>query len=445
MLAALLPAGCSHQTSEPAPPAGFQEVVTLATGRVFPAVAYISAVADNLENGKAEQNVVSGSGVLISPDGELLSNWHVVDKAQKIRCQLNDGRAFSARVIGKDKDVDLALLKLDVPAGSAPLPFAEIDRDGKLAEGDFVMAMGAPWGMNRSVSIGIVSCASRYLPDSSAYSLWYQTDASISPGNSGGPLVDTRGRVVGINTLAVMYGGNMGFSIPAPTVLDVLPRLRAYGNMNWAWFGLQLQPLRDFNRDIYFDFAEGVIVSGTEPGSPARRAGFLPNDRIVELDGKPVTVATDEAMPGFRRELGLLPFGEKVAFTVMRDGKRMTIETAPVAKGAVEGEENVCSRWGFTAKAINRFDSPNLYFYRNEGVYIFGTSRHGNAMRHGLRDNDIILSINGREIGTPGELNAAYRDAIANLETSSKATFAILRNGRKMQLVLDFYNDYDKD
>ncbi len=301
-------------------PAGFQEIVSQAGNKVFPAVVYINAVAGNMKLGREQSNVVAGSGVLISPDGEMLTNWHVIDKAQSIRCLLNDGRAFHAKIIGSDKDLDLALLKLSLPEGTAPLPYAELE-SGTLSEGDFVMAMGAPWGLNRSVSIGIISCASRYLPVNGMYSLWYQTDASISPGNSGGPLVNTSGKVVGINTLGVRSGGTVGFSIPSTTIRDVLPRLRQYGKVNWAWFGFLLQPLRDFNRDIYFNFSDGVIVSGTEPGSPARKAGFQPNDRIISADGEKITVATGEEMPGFLRKLGLMPFGKPVAFTVVRDGK----------------------------------------------------------------------------------------------------------------------------
>lgn len=306
------------------------------------------------------------------------------------------------------------------------------------------MAMGAPWGLNRSVSIGIVSCASRYLPEGT-YSLWYQTDASISPGNSGGPLVNTDGKVVGINTLGMLMGGTVGFSIPAPTIRDALPRLREYGKVNWAWLGFQLQPLRDFNRDIYFDFPDGVIVSGTEPGSPARKAGFLPNDRIVAIDGKPVTVGTNEEMPGFRRMLGLLPFGKPVAFTVVREGKTVVIDAAPVAKGEVEGEEVSCPRWGFTAKAINRFDTPNLHYYRNSGVYIYGVSDFGNAAQAELRPNDILVSIDGEPVNTPAELETLYRKAMERLDTNPKATFAVLRNGRMIQRVMDFSNDYEKE
>ncbi len=441
----LLVGGCTVPVAVTEPPTpGFQRIVTEASEKVFPAVVYIQVVTDDLSSGKAQNEVVSGSGVLISPDGEVLTNWHVVDKAQNIRCLLNNGQAFHAKIIGTDKDVDLALLKLELPADTPALPYANVIDNDHLKEGDFVMAMGAPWGLNRSVSIGIISCSSRYLPEST-YSLWYQTDASISPGNSGGPLVDTDGNVIGINTLGYIFGGTIGFAVPAPTICDVLPRLREYGRMNWAWFGFQLQPLRDFARDIYFDFPDGVIVSGTESGSPARKIGFLPNDRIVAVDGKPMTIRTNEEMPGFHRALGLLPFGEKVTFTVVRNEETLQIEIAPIEKGAVEGRELSCPRWGLTAKEINRFDTPNLHYFRNTGIYIFGVTPMGNAQEAHLYPNDIILSIDGANIETMEDLKQAYAKALERIDSNPRAIFSVLRNGRLIQRVMNFSIDHDKE
>ncbi len=435
----LLAGGCASRDP------GFQGIVSGAKEKVFPAVVYIQAVSGNLKSGKAQNEVVSGSGVIISPGGELLTNFHVIDKAQKIRCQLEDGRAFPATVVGQDKDIDLALLKLELPSATPPLPYARLDRHGRLTEGDFVMAMGAPWGLNRSVSIGIISCSTRYLPDTGNYSLWYQTDASISPGNSGGPLVDTQGNVVAINTLGRLWGGAVAFSIPATTIADVLPRLRAYGGVNWAWFGLNFQPLRDFDRDIYFDYPDGVMVSGTEPGSPARKAGFLPGDRITAIAGEAVTVKTAEELPDFQRKLGLLPFDEPVKFTVFRHGREEFLSVAPVAKGELEGEEAACPRWGFTAKAINRFDTPNLHFYRNDGVYIYGIAPYGNAGRSNLQQNDILASIDGKPVVTLQDLKEIYEKALSNLDSRPRATFAVLRNGRLFQVVMDYSTDYEKE
>ena len=146
----------------------FREVIAKAKDKVFPAVVFIKCIKESHEEGKKASQEVAGSGVIISPDGELLTNWHVVDKATEIRCLLYDGRAMNTKLLGTDKDTDLALLQLQVSSETPPIPFAKLGDSDALKEGDFVMAMGAPWGLNRSVSIGIVSCAKRFLPEHSA-------------------------------------------------------------------------------------------------------------------------------------------------------------------------------------------------------------------------------------------------------------------------------------
>jgi serine protease Do len=172
----------------------FRRVVQQAKDKVFPAVVFIKCLRESHESGKKLTEEVSGSGVLVSAEGEVLTNWHVVDKAVDVRCLLSDGRWFDATIVGSDKDTDLAMVRLN-KKDSDEVPTARIGDSRQLREGDFVMAMGAPWGLSRSVSIGIISCTRRFLPDSSEYSLWLQTDASICPGNSGGPLVNTDGLV----------------------------------------------------------------------------------------------------------------------------------------------------------------------------------------------------------------------------------------------------------
>ncbi len=437
--AAVLFSGCASLAVRP----DFEATVQRANSQVFPAVVYIHAVAADLESGKEQGNVIRGSGVIISPSGEVLTNFHVADKASNIRCLLNNSDAYEAEIIGYDKDVDLALLQLKLPPDAAPLPYAELEAE-PVREGQFVMAMGAPWGMNRSVSIGIISCSSRYLPGESEYSLWYQTDAAISPGNSGGPLVNTHGRIVGINTLGMNYGGDMGFAIPAGTIADVVPRLREYKAANWAWTGLELQPLHDFDLDINFDFANGVIVSGTAEGSPARLAGVLPKDRIVAMNNVPITVMNAEAMPDFRRKLGLLPFDVPVKLTIMRGDEEFSIDVTPQAKGVVEGENLILKRWGITVKAINRFDNPDLFHYRNNGVYVYGIDYSGNAGRSRLRTEDIITHINGKEINDLAAMQTAYDEAVANVANRSKAVFGVLRNGAARQLVIEFSRENEK-
>jgi serine protease Do len=423
----------------------FRQVVAAAKDKVFPAVVFIKCLKETLESGKKITEEVVGSGVIISPEGEVLTNWHMVDKVVEARCLLYDGRAMDAQVVGSDKDSDLALIRLKVPAGSGELPHAELGDSTKLKEGDFVMAMGAPWGLNRSVSIGIISCTRRFLPNNSQYSLWLQTDAAISPGNSGGPLVNTEGQVVGINTLAILRGGDMGFAIPSETIRVILPQLKETGKVPWSWTGLQLQPLKDFNKNIYFEATEGVIVAETDPESPARHAGVQPTDRIVRVNGQSVTAEREEDLPAVRQMLALLPKHKPATFELIRGQTTMAIEITPREKGKVEGEELDCPRWNLTLKAINQFDNPDLYFHRKVGVFVFGVKSPGNAENAGLDTKDIVVQIDGQEITTLEKAKAVYDQAVANVATKHRVMFTILRNGLTRQLVLDFSRDYEKE
>ncbi|MCX5684575.1 MAG: trypsin-like peptidase domain-containing protein, partial [Planctomycetota bacterium] len=422
----------------------FRQVISGAKDKVFPAVVYIKVLQETHESGQKISQEVSGSGVIISDTGEVLTNWHVVDKAVDVRCLLLDGRGLDAKVVGSDKDVDLAVLQLALPAGGKT-PFAVLGDSDKLKEGDFVMAMGAPWGLSRSVSMGIIACARRFLPGASQYSLWLQTDASISPGNSGGPLVNTAGEVIGINTRGAVVGGDIGFAVPASIIRDIVAQIRQFGRVNWSWTGLQLQPLKDFDRNIYFEGTEGVIVAETDPESPARRAGIQARDRIVKIGGKPVTAMTDEDLPSVRRMIGILPKHQKVTFDLMRGDKPLTVEIEPREKGKVEGAELDCPRWDLTVREINQFDTPDLYFYRAKGVFVYGVKGPGNAELAGLRPLDIVVKIDGREVTTLDDVRAIHKEALEGLKTKHRAIFSVLRNGLVRQVVLDYSRDFSKE
>jgi serine protease Do len=422
----------------------FRQIVREAKEKVFPTVVFIRVLRENLEGGKKVSQEVSGSGVVISADGEVLSNWHVVDKAVEVRCLLQDGTACAAEIIGADKDVDISLLKLKLPKDHAPLPFAKLGKSVELTEGDFVMAMGAPWGMSRSVSIGIISCTKRFLPGTSEYSYWLQTDASISPGNSGGPLVNTAGEVIGINTRGIMQGGDTGFSIPIEVVKQVADRIRQKGRVDWSWTGLQLQPLKDFNRNIYFDASNGVMIADTDAGSPARHAGILAGDRLVSINGNQVTAMTDEDLPLVRRELAFLPKTTPSTLELVRKGEPLTLQLTAKEKGQVEGEELDCPRWDFTVKAINQFDNPDLHFVRPEGVFIFGVKFPGNAANV-LQQRDILVKIGSKEVTTLDDVREAHKEALDTLGTKDRVLVSVLRNGQLRQVVLDYARNYEKE
>jgi serine protease Do len=424
----------------------FRRIVREAKDRVFPAVVFVKCIRESAEGGKTQSAEVTGSGVLISEKGEFLTNWHVVEKAREVRCLLFDGRAFHAEILGSDKDTDVALGRLVVPEGtSASFPQATLGDSDALVEGDFVMAMGAPWGMSRSVSIGIVACTRRYLPGNSEYSLWLQTDASISPGNSGGPLVNTRGDVIGLNARGTIMGGDLGFAIPASTIRLIVEQVRTHGKVRWTWTGLRLQPLRDFERDTYFDGTEGVIVAGTDPDSPARTAGLLPQDRIVALGGEPLTAVTVEDLPAVHRRLGTLPLDQPATLRVRRGEETLEIALVPREKGAVEGEEVACPRWDVSFKAINQFEHPEIYLRRREGVFVFGVKNPGNASNSGLRRGDILLKVGRTEVKTLDDVKATHCAAVEGVAKESRVILTILRDGLMRQLVLDFSRDFERE
>ncbi len=424
-------------------PVDFRDTISEAKSAVFPALVYVRVITEGTSDGKIEKFESSGSGVIISEDGELLTNHHVVDRATRIRCQLTNGEMYDATVIGKDKDLDIALLKLSAD-DAARFPVARLS-GRNLDVGAVVLAMGAPWGLARSVSMGIISCNDRYLEGAGDYTLWYQTDAAISPGNSGGPLVDTSGEVVGLNARGNTRGAQ-GFTIPSPIILEVLPNLRKYGNAHWAWFGINWQPLKDFERDTAFGATNGVIIAGTERQSPARLAGLEPNDRVVAVDGVPVTAVFREDIPYLNRMLALRDWGKGVRFDYVRDGAVKSVVITPRSKGDVEGAEVECKRWGLTAKEINRFDTPDLAFMAPEGgVFVSSVAWDGNADNAGFKERDIIKRIGGKEVKNAGELKKVYDDAVANVEKSFQIGVEVVRKGRKIQLVLNFRLDPEKE
>ena len=241
------------------------------------------------------------------------------------------------------------------------------------------------------------------------------------------------------------FGDGMGFAVPGEIVKFLVGELREYGEVAWSWTGIQLQPLRDFERDTYFDATKGVIVAETDPQSPARRAGLKPRDRIVAVNGQPTNALTAEDLPSVRRMLGLLTKHEPARFDIRRGDEKLIVEITPREKGKIEGKELDCPRWDFTVKEINQFDNEALYFYRKEGVFVYGLKYPGNASSSGIRDNDILLKIDGQDVKTLDDVKRIHKAAIENVQNKHRIMFMMLRGGLMRQVVLDFSRDYEKD
>ena len=195
-----------------------------------------------------------------------------------------------------------------------------------------------------------------------------------------------------------------------------------------------------------FDATNGVVVSGTELGSPARKAGVKAGDRVVAVDGEPVTALVWEQMPALERRLGRIPEGTETRFTLVRGSAEIELAVAPRAKGAVEGEEKVLPRWGFTAKEINRFDNPQLSFYAPDGgVFVSAVSWDGNAESAGIKENDILREIGGKPVAALDDVAAVYDDAMAHLDERTKIAVVVERRGRRVPLALNYFEDPEKE
>jgi len=255
-----------------------------------------------------------GSGFLISADGYLLTNNHVVEHADTVDVVLGNERHFTARVVGTDPRTDVALLKIDAPS---PLPFAELGDSSGVRVGDWSLAIGNPFGLDHSVTLGIVSAKGRAI-GAGPYDDFLQTQAAINPGNSGGPLFDMQGRVIGINTAIV--GQGIGFAIPIDQVKPLVEELKTKGSVSRGWLGVQLAEVDEATATQMGGKGGGVAVAEVTNGTPAQKSGLKAGDLVVALDGAPVKRGDDIV-----RAVGALKPGKQVKLDVIRDGKPQTL------------------------------------------------------------------------------------------------------------------------
>lgn len=423
-----------------------QDILERAKQKVFPALVFVKPIVEDLAAGEKRKLQVFGSGVIISPDGIVLTNNHVVDKAIKVYCVLSDKTQVSADIVGCDPDTDLALLKLSVPEERLPLPFATFADSDAVTEGDFVMALGSPFGFTRSISLGIISNMQRYLGFETEYryNTWIQTDAAINPGNSGGPLVNTDGQIVGINTLGIFLADNVGFSIPSNVARHIAEELLENGEVQRAWSGMKFQALKDFFTSTFTDSDSGVLVADVEANSPAERAGVRRGDILLRLGGEPITGTYVEELPRIERTLAQLPTGTPLPLKVARENRRIDLEITLVLKGKVEGDTFDCRRWNMTVKEINRHEEPSLHFYRPQGVFVHGVRYPGNARESGLRRRDIITSVDSEPIETLEDVKTLYERRVADESLEKEVLIEVIRSGYKKWINLDYRKDYDK-
>ncbi len=426
--------GCAAQVRERE---DFRDVIQNVQKAVFPTLVFVKPIKQHFGTGQLTRQQVLGSGVIITPDGLVVTNSHVAKDSVEIKCVLYNSEQWPAQVVGVDADTDLALLRLRIPADHPPLPTASFGDSDALQEGQFVMAFGSPLGFARSISFGVVSCTRRYL-EIGAFNLWIQTDAAINPGNSGGPLVNDRGEVIGINTVRAAFGENLGFAIPSNTVRRIAAQLQAHGRVDRAYFGIQLQPIRDFIRDVILDYDRGVLVGGVEYPSPAAAAGLKAGDLILSCNGIPVNGIFLEDMPSVRTVFADQRAGEETALLVQRNGETITIGVRPTEKPQLTTEGVELEAWNCSVQEISKFRSPVLSYFVPNGVYILGVRKGGNAQSSGLQPGDILLTIGGQPVPDLLTLQEIYRQSTLLERGKRTLLLEILRGGYHQYLALDF-------
>ena len=337
----------------------------------------------------------SGSGVIVDPNGYILTNNHVIENAQEINVRLSDARKLTATLVGSDPKTDLAVLKVNSPT---PLPAADLGDSETLRVGQWAIAIGNPFGLDRTVTVGIISATARTRVGVATYENFIQTDASINPGNSGGPLLNLDGRVIGVNTAIVASGQGIGFSIPINMAKEVMRQLIARGRVVRGWLGIVIQ---DVNDELAQTFGvrekEGVLVADVMRGGPAEAAGLKAGDVIVEFGEGPI-----KEVPDLQRRVAAISPGTAVNMKVIRDRAPVSLK---VVIGEMPSEERVAGvagpgddAWGLTVEALTEEMARRLNLSLTTGVLVTEVVAGSPADRAGLRRGDVLLEINRRPV-----------------------------------------------
>jgi serine protease Do/serine protease DegQ len=373
---------------------------------------------------KPKPRVSAGSGVIVdAARGYVLTNHHVVKEATQVVVTLKDRRQFEAKLVGSDPGTDIAVLQIEGKNLSA-LKLG--DSDG-LEVGDFVVAIGNPFGLGQTVTSGIVSALGRSGLDIEGYEDFIQTDASINPGNSGGALVNLEGELVGINTAIIgPAGGNVGigFAVPANMAQAVMNQILRFGEVRRGRLGVSTQDLTpDLAESLGVPRSEGAVVISVEAGSAAEKAGIRPRDVVLAVNGKAVRSSAD-----VRNRVGLVPVGEKLDLSLLRDGKPVS------ARAVVDPPEPVAGGRGRQLREIPGALFSNIErgmpaYGKVEGVVVLAVQKESKAEAWGLRPGDIVYAVNRRKVRTVSELAQAAR-------SGGRLSLSLLRGDFRLTIVI---------
>ncbi len=413
-----------------------QEQIYYARDRVMPALVHIQPVIKNYSTGELEKQSVIGSGVIFHTDGYVVTNYHVAGKAERIICTLSDKEQVTAEYIGGDPLTDLAIIKLNLEEYSNEVNVADFGNSDSAHVGQFVLAMGSPLSLSRSVSEGVISTRDRYfgpnvrLPSgerTGRYNLWIQTDAAINPGNSGGPLVNLDGEVIGINSRATLFANNIGFAIPINIVKKVTDAILTEGSVVRSWIGVHCQALQELEEFFNTDRDQGVLVASIDPGSPAEESFLKAGDIILEINGEPVSARFYEELPAFYDRIAQFKPGSEISLKVLRGDETYTFRVTTRKLGDLQGEDFEAKEWGFTVKAITGQMQIENKLEDTAGVFATGVKPNGPAGEGGLRPGDVITSINETTISSLPDFVAMYNSLTAS--AVEKLMLTVQRSG----------------
>ncbi len=341
----------------------------------------------------------AGSGFVISTDGYIVTNDHVIKDVDKILVAFEDGRELEAEVVGRDPKTDIALIKVEPEGDLQALPLGNSEG---VRPGDWVVAIGNPFGLEHTVTAGIVSAKHRII-GAGSYDDFIQTDAAINPGNSGGPLINLQGEVIGINTAINPRANTIGFAVPINMAKTILPQLRATGSVTRGWLGVVIQGINEeLAEQFELEDKSGALVSKVEPSGPADEAGIRRGDVIVQFNGKPV-----EEMQRLPRLVAETPVGTEAEVVIVRDGKRKTLDVeigrfpdsaTQLARGPATPEEKAAEAYGLRVQDLTPDVASQLGVEEDAGVVITGVQRGSPAGAAGLRRGDVIVEVDKEEV-----------------------------------------------
>jgi serine protease Do len=379
---------------------------------------------------RAPNSSGSGSGVVIDPEGHIVTNNHVIGDATEIEVRFSDKSKLIAQVIGKDLDTDLAVLKV---TADHPLPSARFGDSSGVRVGQWVLAVGNPFGLDRTVTLGVVSGIGRENINLSRYENFIQTDASINPGNSGGPLFNLRGEIIGINTAIINFAQGIGFAIPSNMAKQVIQQLLAQGRVTRGWLGVGIQPLTvELARKFGVNEGDGVLVNEVFEKDPAAAAGIKPGDILTRIDG--TVIDTPNRLS--RVVAGLIP-GSTAKVEIVRDQQRLVLDVA-----LVERRDHAIStslpqsrsdiKLGLDVQDLTPSLADKFKLRESRGVLISKVEPGSLAQAEGLHEGDLIKEVNRIDVGSVGE----FSNAVSKVRRGETVLLRVLRESRAFYVVL---------